>query len=197
VTDRRSQILAAALQVFTERAYCDASLAAVAERVGLTEQDLQQMFPAKDGLLTEVMRLRDELVARAFTGFSGTLADVEAVVAWNSTRAGLVQSFTALAARSLTDGHPGRDFFASRYGALRAALARQVCRELGDPGPSGLTSEQVAALLVAVMDGLQLQWLAAPECVDMTGLVRAFLQLLHAGIEPDERSPAEVQAGPA
>jgi AcrR family transcriptional regulator len=197
VTDRRSQILSAALQIFTERGYCDASLAAVAERVGLTEQDLLEMFPARDGLLTEVMRLRDELVARAFTGFSGTLSDVEAVVAWNSTRAGLVQSFTMLAARSLADGHPGRDFFANRYGALRSALARQVRRELGEQGPSGLTSEQVAALLVAVMDGLQLQWLAAPECVDMTGLVRAFLQLLYGGTESDERPPAEVQAGPA
>jgi AcrR family transcriptional regulator len=178
VTDRRSQILSAALQIFTERGYRDGSIAAVAERVGLTEQDLLEMFPGRDGLLTEVMQLRDELVTRAFTGFSGTLSDLEAVVSWNSTRAGLVQSFTVLAAKSLTDGHPGRDFFVSRYGALRAALASQARRELGDPGPAGLTAEQAGTLLVALMDGLQLQWLLDPESVDMTELVRVFTQLL-------------------
>jgi AcrR family transcriptional regulator len=197
VIDRRSQILSTALQIFTERGYCDGSMADVAERVGLTEQDLLQMFPGKDALLTEVMHLRDELVARAFTGFSATLSDLEAVVSWNASRAGLVQAFTVLAAKSLTDGHPGRDFFVSRYGALRAVLASQARRELGDPGPSGLTAEQAGTLLVAVMDGLQLQWLAAPECIDMTGLVRVFLQLLGRATETDERSPAEVQAGPA
>jgi len=185
VTDRRSQILSAALQVFTERGYRDGTMAAVAERVGLTEQDLLEMFPGKDGLLTEVMRLRDELVARAFTGFSGTLSDLEAVVSWNSTRAGLVQSFMVLAARSLTDGHPGREFFVNRYGLLRDVLASQVGKELGDPGPSGLTAEQTAALLVALMDGLQLQWLLTPECVDMPGLVRAFTDLLRGGPEPE------------
>jgi AcrR family transcriptional regulator len=185
VTDRRSQILSAAFQVFTERGYRDGSMAAVAERVGLPEQDLLHMFPGQDGLLTEVMRLRDDLVARAFTGFTGTLSDLEAVIAWNSTRPGLVQSFTALAARTVADGHPGRDFFVSRYGALRSALASQVRKELGDPGPSGLTADQAATLLVALMDGLQLQWLLAPECVDMTALVRAFLQVLRGPAESE------------
>jgi AcrR family transcriptional regulator len=188
VTDRRSQVLSAALQVFTERGYRDGSIAAVAERVGLTEQDLLQMFPGKDGLLTEVMRLRDELVARTFTGFSGTLSDLEAVVAWNSTRAGLVQCFTVLAAKSLADGHPGREFFVSRYEALRAVLASQVRKELGDPGPSGLTADQAGTLLVALMDGLQLQWLLAPECVDMTSLVMAFTQLLRGAAESESES---------
>ena len=183
MTDRRSQILSAALQVFTERGYCDGTMAAVAERVGLTEQDLLQMFPGEDGLLTEVVRLRDELVARSFTGFSGTLSDVEAVVSWNSTRAGLVQSFTVLAARSLTDGHPGREFFVNRYAMLRDVLASQARKELGDPGPSGLTAEQAGTLLVALMDGLQLQWLLAPECVDMPGLVRAFTEVLRGAQE--------------
>lgn len=178
MTHRRSQILSAALQIFTERGYRDGSIAAVAERVGLTEQDLLQMFPGRDGLLTEVMRLRDELVTRSFTGFSGTLSDLETVVSWNSTRAGLVQCFTVLAAESLTDGHPGRAFFVSRYSALRAMLASQLRRELGDPGPSGLSAEQASALLVAVMDGLQQQWLLDPESVDMPELVRVFTQLL-------------------
>jgi AcrR family transcriptional regulator len=184
VTDRRSQILSAALQIFTERGYRDGSIAAVADRVGLTEQDLLQMFPGRDGLLTEVMRLRDDLVAKAFTGFSGTLSDLETVVSWNSTRAGLVQSFMVLAAGSLTDDHPGRSFFVSRYCALRAALASQLRRELGDSGPAGLSAEEASALLVAVMDGLQLQWLLDPDCVDMPGLVRAFTKLLYGAAGP-------------
>ena len=72
----------------------------------------------------------------------------------------------------------------NRYGLLRDVLASQARKELGDPGPSGLTAEQTAALLVALMDGLQLQWLLTPECVDMPGLVRAFTELLRGGPEP-------------
>ncbi|HEY9370308.1 MAG TPA: TetR family transcriptional regulator, partial [Streptomyces sp.] len=42
----------------------------------------------------------------------------------------------------------------------------------------GLTPEQAAPLLTAVMDGLQYQWLLDPASVDMPGSFRDFLRLL-------------------
>lgn len=50
--------------------------------------------------------------------------------------------------------------------------------EYGDRLPSGLTPERAAPLLVAVMDGLQYQWLLDPGAVDMPGAFRDFLALL-------------------
>ncbi|MBV1855925.1 TetR/AcrR family transcriptional regulator [Catellatospora tritici] len=174
---RRSEILAAALAVFAERGYRGASLAAVAERVGLTQQGLLHYFPSKDALLAEVLRLRDEIDQRTFTDDCG-LDVMERVVAHNATRPGLVQSFTVLAADSVTDEHPARPFFTERYRAVRAVMAEAIRRDLGDDLPPGLTHEQAGALLVAVMDGLQLQWLLDPDEVRMTETFRAFVTLL-------------------
>src|SRR5689334_3100833 len=80
---RRADILAAALEVFAERGYRAASLAAVAERVGLTQQGVLHYFPTKDALLIEVLRLRDQLDMAA-AGVSHRLADIEALVAYNA-----------------------------------------------------------------------------------------------------------------
>ncbi len=189
MTDRRSEIVAAALEVFAERGYRGGSLAAVGERVGLTQQGVLHYFPSKDALLTEVLRLRDALDGQDPAGSgpdhagpdhagSAGLAGVESLVARNVGRPGLVQCFTVLAAESVTDQHPAHDFFAARYRALRPQLAALLGAELGDPGPSGLTADQASALLIAVMDGLQQQWLLDPGEVDMAALVSAFAGVL-------------------
>jgi AcrR family transcriptional regulator len=186
VTDRRAEIVAAALEVFAERGYRGGSLAAVADRVGLTQQGVLHYFPSKDALLTDVLRLRDALDGREPAGLAGPpvlaepggLAGLEALVARNATRPGLVQCFAVLAGESVSDQHPAQDFFAARYRALRPQLAGMLRAELGDPGPSGLTADQASALLIAIMDGLQQQWLLDPAAVSMPALVSAFAAVL-------------------
>ncbi|ROO88617.1 TetR family transcriptional regulator [Actinocorallia herbida] len=182
--NRREEILLAALDVFAERGYTGASIAAVAERVGLSQQGVLHYFPSKDRLLAEVLRLRDErgLDVIALPGADGriTLDTVASIVEWNTERRGIVQSFTVLAAESVLEGHPAAAFFRERYGSARGWMAEVVRAELGDALPGGVTPEQAAPLLFAVMDGLQLQWLLAPDEIDMPALFRAFLALLGA-----------------
>lgn len=181
---RREEILLAALDVFAERGYTGASIASIAERVGLSQQGVLHYFPSKDRLLAEVLRLRDErnLDVLALPGEGGaiTLDTVVALVEYNAQRRGIVQSFTVLSAESVIEDHPARDFFKTRYGTSRAWMAEVIRAELGDELPAGLTPEQAAPLMFAVMDGLQLQWLLAPDEIDMPGLFRAFLSLLKA-----------------
>jgi AcrR family transcriptional regulator len=180
--NRREDILRAALDVFAERGYRGTSLAAVAERVGLTQQGLLHYFSSKEKLLVEVLRLRDELDHGRFSTDASSnstgLEQLAELVAYNATRPGIVQSFTVLSAESVTEDHPARPYFAERYPATRRRLAEAVCAELGDQLPAGLTPQQAAALLVAVMDGLQLQWLLDPDEIDMPALFRAFVALL-------------------
>ena len=63
--ERRAEIVRAALEVIAERGYRGASLAAVAERVGLTQQGLLHYFPTKDALLVAVLEERDQWDADA------------------------------------------------------------------------------------------------------------------------------------
>ena len=119
-----------------------------------------------------------DVIALPGAGGAITLDTVAALVEYNAERRGIVQSFTVLAAESVIEDHPAKDFFTERYGSSRAWMAEVIRAELGDELPAGLTPEQAAPLLFAVMDGLQLQWLLAPDEIDMPGLFRAFLALL-------------------
>ncbi|MER5404100.1 TetR/AcrR family transcriptional regulator [Streptomyces sp. NPDC002769] len=174
--ERRAEIVRAALEVIAERGYRGASMAAVAERVGLTQQGLLHYFPTKDTLLVAVLKERDQWDAvpdsRWRLDLLASLAD------YNAMRPGIVQTFSALLGESVTEGHPAREFFTRRYVAVRASMAQVLRTEYGERLPSGLTPERAAPLLVAVMDGLQYQWLLDPESVDMPAAFRDFLVLL-------------------
>ncbi|TPQ15423.1 TetR/AcrR family transcriptional regulator [Streptomyces sporangiiformans] len=174
--ERRAEILRAALEVIAERGYRGASLAAVAERVGLTQQGLLHYFPTKEALLVAVLAERDKWDAMPDSQWRLDL--LASLTEYNAMRPGIVQTFSALLGESVTEEHPAREFFTERYEAVRATMAQVLRAEYGERLPSGLTPERAAPLLVAVMDGLQYQWLLAPEDVDMPGAFRDFLTLL-------------------
>ncbi|MFJ6723789.1 TetR/AcrR family transcriptional regulator [Streptomyces sp. NPDC091281] len=187
--ERRAEIVRAALEVIAERGYRGASLAAVAERVGLTQQGLLHHFPTKDALLVAVLEERDQWDAVPDSRWRLDL--LASLVEYNAMRPGIIQTFSALLGESVTEGHPAREYFTERYTGVRASMAGILRAEYGDRLPGGLTPERAAPLLVAVMDGLQYQWLLDPESVDMPGAFRAFLTLLG---EPDGPDPAGTPA---
>ncbi|MFF8829401.1 TetR/AcrR family transcriptional regulator [Streptomyces sp. NPDC015131] len=181
--ERRAEIVRAALAVIAERGYRGASLGAVAERVGLTQQGLLHYFPTKEALLVAVLEERDQwdTGGGAGGGREGWRPDLLAsLVEYNAMRPGIVQTFSALLGESVTEGHPAREFFTRRYAQVRGEMAHLLRAEYGDRLPGGLTPEQAAPLMTAVMDGLQYQWLLDPDAVDMPAAFRDFLRLLGA-----------------
>ncbi|MFJ1805255.1 MULTISPECIES: TetR/AcrR family transcriptional regulator [unclassified Streptomyces] len=174
--ERRAEIVRAALGVIAERGYRGASLAAVAERVGLTQQGLLHHFPTKEALLVAVLQERDQWDAVPDTRWRMDL--LASLVEYNAMRPGIIQTFSALLGESVTEGHPARAYFTERYTQVRESMTAVLRTEYGDRLPNGLTPERAAPLLVAVMDGLQYQWLLDPDSVDMPGAFRDFLRLL-------------------
>ncbi|MFF7751199.1 TetR/AcrR family transcriptional regulator [Streptomyces sp. NPDC007971] len=174
--ERRAEIVGAALEVIAARGYRGASLAAVAERVGLTQQGLLHYFPTKDALLVAVLQERDRWDAVPDTRWRVDL--LASLVEYNAMRPAIVQTFSALLGESVTEGHPARAYFTRRYAQVRETMTDALRAEYGDLLPNGLTPERTAPLLIAVMDGLQYQWLLDPESVDMPDAFRDFLRLL-------------------
>jgi AcrR family transcriptional regulator len=178
--ERRAEILRAAFEVIAERGYRGTTLGAVAERVGLTQQGLLHYFPTKEALLVAVLEERDQWDTgggrRSQEGWRLEL--LTSLVDYNAMRPGIVQTFSALLGESVTEGHPAREFFTRRYDQVRGNMTAVLRDEFGDLLPGGLTPEQAAPLLTAVMDGLQYQWLLDPESVDMPAAFRNFLRLL-------------------
>ncbi|MDP9681551.1 AcrR family transcriptional regulator [Streptomyces griseoviridis] len=180
-TERRAEIVRAALEVIAERGYRGASLAAVAERVGLTQQGLMHHFPTKEALLVAVLEERDRWDALPAGRLRLDL--LASLVEYNAMRPGVIQTFSALLGESVTEGHPARGFFTERYGRVRESMAEVLRAEYGERLPGGLTPERAAPLVVAMLDGLQYQWLLDPGSVDMAEAFRDFLALL--GGAPD------------
>lgn len=183
--DRRRQIVEAALEVFAEKGYRAATISAVAERVGITQQGVLHYFPSKQELLTGVLALRDQRDLDVLMAASGSdLATTDMIIdlfEWHSQRPGIVQAFTVLSGESVTEGHPAQEFFKERYATVRLAVTAMLERELPGPLRSGISHEQAAILFIALMDGLQIQWLHDPSAVDMPALLRAYIARLRAG----------------
>ncbi|KUL34196.1 TetR family transcriptional regulator [Streptomyces sp. NRRL F-4489] len=188
--ERRAAILEAAMELIAERGYRRTSLAAVAERAGLSQQGLLHHFPTKELLLIGVLEARDRWDAAAAASGAWRTGTLAQLVDYNAARPGIVQAYTVLSADSVTEDHPARGFFEARFRAVREALSDALRAEFGPSLPGGLTPERAAPLLVAVMDGLQLQWLLDPDQVDMPTAFRDFLTLLgsSAGADADAGS---------
>jgi AcrR family transcriptional regulator len=181
---RREEIVRAAIEVVAERGFLGASLAAVADRVGITQQGLLHYFPTKDELLIAVLKHRDEWDTGGSVGTetavdrSWTVSNLELLVEVNAARPEIVRTFSALLGESVTEDHPAGEYFRERYRWARKGAEAVLRREWGERLPSGLTPAEAAPLVLAVMDGLQFQWLHDPDGVDMAETFRAFVRLL-------------------
>ncbi|MER6348740.1 TetR family transcriptional regulator [Streptomyces sp. NPDC001595] len=184
---RQRDILRIAMDTFAARGYNNASLAEIADRAGLTQAGVLHHFRSKANLLTSVLELRDDDdIEQLGTERPRGLAFLRHLVdtaARNAEREGIVRLYAVLSAESVTDGHPAQEYFRGRYEGLRALVAealREAC-ELGEVrGDTAV--EDTANAIIAVMDGLQVQWLLAPDRVDMAASTDRAVSALVAGL---------------
>ncbi|MFI6804773.1 TetR/AcrR family transcriptional regulator [Streptomyces luteogriseus] len=169
---RRQEILQIAMDTFAARGYNNASLQEIADRAGVTQAGVLHYFRSKAQLLTSVLDLRDatdieQLGPERPRGLA-FLRHLVDTVRRNTEREGIVRLYAVLSAESVTEGHPAQDYFRDRYAGLRTMVAEALVEasELGETRP-GLDLEGAATAIIAVMDGLQIQWLLAPHSVDM------------------------------
>lgn len=196
----RARILDAALDLFGAQGYGATSMSAVAAEAGLSMTGLVHHFPSKPDLLTAVLEARDQAdMAELHGGGDGRLSpgwacldDLAEVVARNATRLPVVRLFTMLAGEAVDADHPAHDWLVLHHDRARdgVAGALRAGQEAGTVA-AGVDPEQVARLVVAVMDGLQVQWLAAPDEVDMVADFRAFAAGWPGSGQGEHRLPRE------
>ena len=183
--ERRDAILAAANEVFATRGFRGASLATIAKRVGMSEPGLLHHFASKEELLLELLKLRDQ-------------HDDERIAEARAAHArGRRRPARALPPERGAPGHrPPLHDPRGRERRRRPPCARLVPRALPDrrriltarladaqregPVDAGAGPRIVAPQILAMFDGLQLQWLLDPEGVDMVAVFEDFLARLRA-----------------
>ena len=170
---RRREILDAAVEIFGSKGFVSGTLGDIAEQVGMTHAGILHHFGSKDQLLLEVLEHRDasdvaHLDGQHIPDGMPLFRHLVRTAFLNAQRAGIVQAYAVLSAESVTDDHPGREFFERRYRTLRAEVAHAfavVCEEKGVNDPRRIGD--ASAAILAVMDGLQVQWLLEPDALDL------------------------------
>ncbi|MFD0901846.1 TetR/AcrR family transcriptional regulator [Actinomadura sediminis] len=201
----RATILDSATELFSRSGFHAVSLRDIAAHAGLTHAGLLHHFPGKEDVLIKVLGRRDRADAAMLFG-PGTderpemLLDATVrIVHRNMRTPGMVGLYVKISGEAADPEHPAHDYFVQRYRLLRERLTKAFSELFARPDPplhhdAGI----VAGQFLALMDGLQTQWLLEPEAVDMHASVVAFLRQLGLTLElsAEPAPPTPATSGP-
>lgn len=162
---KREEILTTALGLVASQGFRRTSIKDIADAVGLTQAGLLHYFDSKDELWVEILRRRDEvdLAQDWHADDPGSL--LSAIVRHNTEVPGLVQMFVNLSAAAATDAeHPAHEYFRERYERSRRDFTADF-RQMQEDGRlrRDIDPEQLSSVLLAISDGMQIQWLYDPS----------------------------------
>jgi AcrR family transcriptional regulator len=184
---RRAQMMAAALEVISERGYADTRIADVAERAGISPALVIYYFKTKDQLLTEAIRYYEDswyAVGQArMARLPTAAARLEEIVAMNCLPEAdpepgsswqLWLDFWAQAARNTEVGNVRRKSDERWRGEISSlVIAGQEAGEFLDVDPAGF-----AICLSALLDGLTIQIALEDPVVDPVGAFELSMQFV-------------------
>ncbi|WP_250442578.1 TetR/AcrR family transcriptional regulator [Actinotalea sp. C106] len=200
---KRTEILRAAMTTFGAKGFNNGPLTEIADQVGMTHAGILHHFGSKDQLLVEVLRFRDaedvaDLEGAHIPEGMELFRHLVRTAFANEARPGIVQAYAVLSAESVTDDHPGRAYFEERYQTLRGEIVEAftaVCAERGVTAPS--TVGLAAASILAVMDGLQVQWLLSPDDVRLAEASAFAIEAIAAQVVGAEGVPLDLHSARA
>ena len=184
--DRTEEILEAATKLLSEYGFQGTTLALVADAVGLTEPGVLHYFPSKVHLLQGVLEYHEQKDVETYLETIKTekksaaelLKLLENLVAENEKIPGLIQLFTVLVSESIRSDHPSHDYFVKRYRSGREMYVTQFFKLLKTEIRPDVDLNELTILIMAVMDGLQIQWLLDPKKVDMVKTFKLFSNII-------------------
>ncbi|MFM2280165.1 MAG: hypothetical protein RLZZ444_2396 [Pseudomonadota bacterium] len=184
---RRSQILEAAMRVFSRDGYHNAAIAAIAEEVGLTLAGLLHHFPSKVDVLLAILEQRDieghALIRKSDANWRSLLMGLKMLNRHNAANPDLVRLFSILNAESLIQDHPAAAWFKNRSDRVRNQFSEAIeqGKKAGEVR-ADVDSALLASEIIGTMDGLQILWLRDPEHTDMVAIFDLYIDRLSAAI---------------
>lgn len=180
----KDKILLEAARLFSENGYKGTSLAKIAKAANLTEPGVLHHFQSKENLLLHVLEERDRVDGENYFRFINNtefnfLNACKKLIEHNEKVPYLVQLFTLLVAESIPPDQPGHDFFVQRYQNIREIVINQIdkAKERGEIRKD-VSTDDLATMLIAMMDGLQIQWLMNPDSIQMSKIFAQFIDFI-------------------
>lgn len=188
--DPQGRILAAASRVFAAHGFNGGSLNDIAIGAEMTRPGVLHHFPSKQAVLLALLEKRDRELGELALGsdewnlrelYAGLAGQFE-VILRNRELVQLAHSLTAEASQS---GHPARAWVVARHNYFRKKFADAVLRSQreGEISPN-VDPVAVAAGLLGVIEGIENQWLVAPDDFDAIAALDVVFQGLVIGLAP-------------
>lgn len=164
--NKRERILVEANAIFARRGFAGTSIGDVAKAAGISKAGLLHHFASKESLVSEVLARRDAVDNELLAPESRTVWEhldrwVE-LVERNSGVPGTVGLYTAMVAGGIEHSHPAHAWMHKHLLNAQEILERYFevgkgCGHVARDAPS----RELARSIVAVSDGIQIQWLCA------------------------------------
>lgn len=185
----RAAILHAAMSLLADNGYRGASLASIAAAANVTQQGLLHHFKSKEELLLALIEERDKEDGKRLSALVteeglALLHVLEALVKHNQGARDEVGLFMTLVAEGTSANHPAHEYFVDRYQRIRNRIQRSLRHGQHTGEIRGdIDLDALVPAIVAVMDGLQIQWLLNSD-IDMPASFDSFITLLRAQLSP-------------
>jgi AcrR family transcriptional regulator len=180
----RRSILDAAATALQAHGYRGASLRKIGELAGIDQSSIMHYFASKEELMLAVL----EDAERQSAEFSNAhllrgLADVPAsmidLARENTDHSSAIVTFALLEAEAAAPEHPLHGYFRERGERRRSGLAAwfRLAADAGLLRP-GVDPELAATSFLALWQGIEIQWLNAPEDLDVVRHLEHYLSLV-------------------
>lgn len=160
---KREEILDRAVEAFGKFGYHATSMREIASTCDLSQAGLLHYFPNKEALLIALVERREAAQK------SDTSDEIDIWVdnllmqeASNEKAKALTQLWANLVGEATDPSFPAHEYFVKRYKGTRTSFAKQIAVVSGHATPTE-EDKIKAALLTAIWDGLQTQWLLDPK----------------------------------
>jgi hypothetical protein len=115
----------------------------------------------------------------------GIIDGLAALVTHNEGEPELVALFSMLLGEAVAADHPAHEYFVQRYEQIRARFTRHLREaQAAHTLAAGIDPDALANVLIAVLDGLQFQWLL-DRSVDMRASYATLAEIIRADRAPE------------
>lgn len=183
----RERILSSALTLFSEKGFATTSVRDIAAHAGITHAGLLHHFPSKDEMLVRVLAYREQQEHTRRGQLESASAEqlfhwLIEIVEQNIADPARMRLFAKISAEATDPDHPARAYFTARYATLVAEFERVLTdRFTTTPPLITITPREAAESILALSDGLQMQWLLG-EDLDMSAILRRHIRALGINI---------------
>lgn len=188
--ERRREIVRAAVDIFGREGFRGTTLKLIAAAIGVTPTAVLKLFGSKEQLLIDVLQYWEEETADAMGHPEPGMPHLDALralMAYHVQHRGLLELYLTVATEATSTSHPAHELMTARFRRVVTDFERTLRTAFGGEGENAISPTDAcreAHFLLAIMDGLELQWLLNSE-FDLVTAFNNYLDQMIARLRPN------------